>query len=560
MKPLIFIFLALFFSISTPYSQNMISNPGFEEGNYDPFNLTEYENFENNISAWEGRYTNINGSAWHSPDWYEGYYYPNTPCFAGSHSIGIYDYELLAQEIGDLDQYSHYLISLYIYLPPGIDENELTLDFYVSKCEPHFKDENGTDDICSYSYKHFQNWSGIFCPFNNIINIKSIDLYGYPANQWLELKFVFNTDGANYWDNMDWFGLMTKSYIPDDCALKYCYIDNVSMEEVDYCSLDTCNRLDGDIIPITHNDFMIPQAPFYIDNLDNVYSATNIELYGLLGFVRSYPDIYCVNGIHFPFYFDGENGNGYPVNAGNYYFEMDLTNDCGTVENEFHFVVISPGTAIIPPTPIVNNSAVTPLPCCSESPDIFIDNEIIYGEGEVEYIATDNIIVAASGPVLIEDDVNDLLFQAGSSIQLHPGFSSQPGTRYLATITSCTPQANFLSFPNTSQDDTDSTQNQTDTTLTNNNSQKDAKYQDDIHFQEIIIYPNPCHGRFTVLADNSKNLNVVSIFDNSGNFLVPLQFAKENLILVDISKLAKGIYYVMIDNGDCSKVEKLIYE
>lgn len=289
--------------------------------------------------------------------------------------------------------------------------------------------EDGTDDICSYSYKHFQDWTSLLCPFNFIKHINSIDLFGYPANQWLELKFILNTDGDNYWDNMDWFGLMTKSYVPDDCALLYCYIDYVTMEKVDYCTLDPCNRLDGDIIPMTHNNPCSPQAPFHISNLDNVYSATNIELkYNSMGtyhFVRSYPDIYCTNGITFPFYFDGNGASGGSVDAGVYYFFMTLENDCGPRLFQIPFVVSSSGSAAIPPTPIVNNSVLTPLPCCSESPDIFVDDVAISGEGEVEYIAINNIYIASNNPVIVEDDVEDLLFQAGNSITFFPGFASE---------------------------------------------------------------------------------------------------------------------------------------
>ncbi len=109
MKRYIILFLLLSI-LHRCYSQNIISNPGFESGNFD-VSLFSYERLKHGLQSWEGRYKvpwwsifneNNYTTNWHSPDWFgminsnpqylhSDAYYVYAP--EGNKYVGMMDYE-----------------------------------------------------------------------------------------------------------------------------------------------------------------------------------------------------------------------------------------------------------------------------------------------------------------------------------------------------------------------------------------------------------------------------------------------------------------------------------
>lgn len=76
---------------------------------------------------------------------------------------------------------------------------------------------------------------------------------------------------------------------------------------------------------------------------------------------------------------------------------------------------------------------------------------------------------------------------------------------------------------------------------------------------EIMVYPNPCTGLFTVNNLSSKNDGTISIFDVYGKLVFykscTSSKTSEN---IDISELENGIYFLRIDSKHQSLTKKII--
>ena len=71
------------------------------------------------------------------------------------------------------------------------------------------------------------------------------------------------------------------------------------------------------------------------------------------------------------------------------------------------------------------------------------------------------------------------------------------------------------------------------------------------------IFPNPSHGQFKLLLNNTKDLATIRMFDIQGRIVLE-QVSKEPITTFDVSNLAKGVYLVNVTNKQGSKNIQLV--
>lgn len=77
---------------------------------------------------------------------------------------------------------------------------------------------------------------------------------------------------------------------------------------------------------------------------------------------------------------------------------------------------------------------------------------------------------------------------------------------------------------------------------------------------EVIVYPNPSNGVFTITyASLVKKLNV-EVLNSIGQTVMVQSIENENQLIIDLTKMAKGIYYLKASSENGNKLFKLILE
>jgi len=78
---------------------------------------------------------------------------------------------------------------------------------------------------------------------------------------------------------------------------------------------------------------------------------------------------------------------------------------------------------------------------------------------------------------------------------------------------------------------------------------------------DIVVYPNPSSGIFTISKNSVIQISKIKIFDTNAKMLKEIdavRFDTDNTI--DISELSKGIYFMEISNNEDKVVKKIIVE
>ena len=78
----------------------------------------------------------------------------------------------------------------------------------------------------------------------------------------------------------------------------------------------------------------------------------------------------------------------------------------------------------------------------------------------------------------------------------------------------------------------------------------------------FLMYPNPTKGEFTLVAPATKESINIQILDTKGQLVYHevMSVASNRINTIDMSEVAKGIYFVKISSGMASKIEKLIIQ
>ena len=71
-----------------------------------------------------------------------------------------------------------------------------------------------------------------------------------------------------------------------------------------------------------------------------------------------------------------------------------------------------------------------------------------------------------------------------------------------------------------------------------------------------LIYPNPSNGKFTI--SYSTNINSIEVINTIGETIYHSVSNLQNKVEIDLSRFAKGIYFVKLDNGEQIMTEKII--
>lgn len=417
------IILSLVFFLNTIFasSQNLLDNPGFEDGNYN-FDKPLYKRISN-LDDWEDAHYWPSGSnvpTWHTVDWWDDYAHAH----GGDKYIQIRSFELVEQKLllfQRMQPGTSYLITFWIN-PKGYSQYNDQYDNYSIRV---YRSENKMTytshvwcDFCDNDYGIITN--------SLLAKIEEFDLDGFYNDTWVELKFIHNNPVDAYETNYEWFGIELYPEVSYECnsTTDYVSIDDVSIVETDLCTLEPCIRTTGEMTPSAAASR--PDEYITIYNLSNVSYASDIEIGQVNGqeFIN-FSNIDSPNGITGPLIWDGRKENGDIALSGTYYWQMDLTNECGTFPYGSQFVWNGSNLTPIDNLGFNDNSEViAPLNCCSEAPDITINYDIT-GSGFLEIHAADDVIL---DNMTIENTVDDLHIIASNSILIQPGVKIELGT------------------------------------------------------------------------------------------------------------------------------------
>lgn len=287
---------------------------------------------------------------------------------------------------------------------------------------------NQPDESCTASFNDHINEDGTTLHLADL----QITPSQYPFGIWSEISFEFTapSDAGDY----DWIIFETNDINSTICDT-YLLLDDLSFYKKE-CDPNNCSQTSGNIYP-TINQYHTKSNPFSISNIGNV-SHAKIDIVTIFPQALIYTiDVHATNGIKNPIYWDGKNSNGYDVASGDYIALITLENECETIHPN-HGVVVnnqSTGSFVYPSNSYDNSGYKIPKECCLY--DIYIDNVTIGGPSEKRFVASHAVYVATlTGSTVILTSDADVLFKAGSFVELGPGFDEN-SPEYTVEIVPC---------------------------------------------------------------------------------------------------------------------------
>lgn len=148
--------------------------------------------------------------------------------------------------------------------------------------------------------------------------------------------------------------------------------------------------------------------------------------------IRYLSNVESINGLDYPIFWDGKDNNGNKVLPAPYIWQMDLINECGTQSYSKQFTLIEEVNEV-PPTFPEYSFISTPRPCCTESLDINIDQNVS-GSGLIEFIAVESVTLLN---MTVSSDVTDMIVQGGNRITIGPGVIIEKNARVTFIIENC---------------------------------------------------------------------------------------------------------------------------
>jgi len=163
--------------------------------------------------------------------------------------------------------------------------------------------------------------------------------------------------------------------------------------------------------------------------------------------------------------------------------------------------------------------------------------------------AYSTLIIAGGDTAVIFNNGSNMTLIAGELIRFLPGFKALPGCYVIAYIED---GAGFCDKVGGGsllyQPPVEKSMAQVSSVI--GSSASAAK--------QVKIYPNPTHGQVMVELRNYDGTSEVNITNPLGAILHQTKIGKNEPMLLDLSHLGKGLYFVQIKNQNDNKVEKLI--
>ncbi len=169
---------------------------------------------------------------------------------------------------------------------------------------------------------------------------------------------------------------------------------------------------------------------------------------------------------------------------------------------------------------------------------------------ETIYIASNNIYAGnycSVGTTTINSG-RTVIFRAGNTIRLNPGFQAQLGCTFKANVLNCgSGVLRSASITNNIVYEESNFKNSNQEQLSDINNQ-----------QDYIVYPNPTTGQVNIEIDNYKTNSIsISVYDFSGSLILN-SVAHQSNITINLSDKASGIYFMRIFDGNNTVTKKII--
>lgn len=550
---------------------------------------------------------------------YYSYYTTAYAHSGGIGYIGMSDAELVQQNLNDnLEEGKTYTIEMFIrpvfktwemdvfngYYKDAYDWNGgAKFRAWIAKDKIKYQNNDFNDD-CKDNYDLFSTPLTDKIEILNLnlnltdFEVNNVQILGEGVYKWKKIFADFTAPDIDIGEeNYNWLIIELAGNNTDDPCNVYLLIDDVSLKQG--CTVE-CSRTDGCMVPYVRalkcGLDVGPGSPirsYQILKISNLENAKKVDMVvrtsntpnAQIVFTKTFT---CDNGINGPVYWDGRNNNGAPLATAWYYITLIRENSCGTDVFDWDTDGFNSAIYILEPYSTSNSECpliftdftcneynlITPTACCAEQPDIYLD-ELSIGNpgsaGSLEYIAVNNIYLGPN--LIIESDAN-VLFRAGEEIIGAAFEEVEIGATVVAEIIPCPAQR--LANPYY-----DSYSGEEASLINNFNPEIPQNTIEDISDGvaskngNIQIIPNPSgNGVFSIWGLQSTISDFISaqsgsiaIYNILGEtiYQMPAMLnsfgsAQQTPISIDISTYPKGIYFIKLNNGVETSLQKIIYQ
>ena len=78
--------------------------------------------------------------------------------------------------------------------------------------------------------------------------------------------------------------------------------------------------------------------------------------------------------------------------------------------------------------------------------------------------------------------------------------------------------------------------------------------------EQLVVYPNPSRGNFSIALGKVYEITEVSIIDVSGKLVYENTFRDTQLLDISIKNIPSGVYFVRICSGEKEAIVRLVVE
>jgi hypothetical protein len=572
MKSVILIIISFFiyctsFSQCNPQDKELIHNAGFEDG--DNAYPTNYAQFKK-IDVWEDDEDFDGSYLKHSPDWFRdayGFYYLSenngnsviyVNSYVGQCYVGMNFAELIEQKFFDHNKLTEGLNSMVTFyirpirVIPGMDDyfphmlfDGAILRVYLANHKIKYMHSSNNDECDDVSWAYFQQgWGQSYIQISPDIIVTPNN---YPFGEWTKVQFEFTAPESSY----DWFAIEIQDLngASNGWCHNYICIDEVSLMQ--RCE-NGCSSTAG-VTSVCASTEIIESNPFWIRGLKNI-SRLKLKVWNTLGLITvldiiNPQDVIAWNG----------EINGSPMANAWYNYVIEATNDCGTVtyNDNSRYIIKTDNydNSISQNQMYFNYNPVDkpPIPGCEGFINIS-NHTTIQDKTLYQPLLYKAINAVTTGPNVVIPNNNEVVFEAGESITLLPGFKAQAGSNFTARIASSGGNKSMTisePIPNNSMN----LQTLDLNIIPQEKSEKTSIQTSNLDETLITVSPNPSINNLYI--DGLVNSTLVTVYDLSGKIVLSKQLNGNQL---DISMLEKGLYFIKLNTEEGRVVRKFVKE